>query len=564
MRILFIARHFTYFRNYETVIAVLAGRGHQLHLAAEREEDLGGREMVERLAREHDGVTFGWVPGREGRWAPFATKLRMTIDYLRYLEPVYAGAPKLRARARERVPRVGLCLLALAGVRTSRGRAWIRGALHACERAIPRSAAITEFLRAQQPDVVLFTPLIGVVASPQLDCLHVAKVLGYPSGLCVWSWDHLSSKAILRSVPDRVFVWNETQREEATSFHGVPSDRVAVTGAQCFDHWFDRQPSVEREAFCRKVGLPDARPFLLYVCSALFQGSPSEAEFVRRWIRELRASRLEPLASTPVLVRPHPSRMKEWADVDLSVEERAVVWGRNPVTAEARSDYFDSLFHSAAVVGLNTSAFLEAAIVGRPVYATLLPEHHENQEGTLHFHYLLQVNGGLLHTARALRDHMEQLNAGLLTPELQSPRSRRFVESFIRPRGLGIAASPLFADEVERLATLQPVAETDGIAVRLLRVALAPVAALTALDIAAPLMLSEHEREIAIRHHVHRERVANAWRVKNEHNAEEQRHKETRAADRRRYKAERAADWRRTKTMKKLKQRLKKRIGMAS
>jgi hypothetical protein len=42
MKILFIARHFTYFRNYESVIATLAERGHQLHLAAEREEDLGG------------------------------------------------------------------------------------------------------------------------------------------------------------------------------------------------------------------------------------------------------------------------------------------------------------------------------------------------------------------------------------------------------------------------------------------------------------------------------------------------------------------------------------------
>ena len=99
VRILFVARHFTYFRNYETAIAELSRRGHQVHLAAEREEDLGGREMVERLAREHHGVSFGWVPGREDQWAAFATKLRMTIDYLRYLDPAYAGAPRLRARA---------------------------------------------------------------------------------------------------------------------------------------------------------------------------------------------------------------------------------------------------------------------------------------------------------------------------------------------------------------------------------------------------------------------------------------------------------------------------------
>jgi len=97
-----------------------------------------------------------------------------------------------------------------------------------------------------------------------------------------------------------------------------------------------------------------------------------------------------------------------------------------------------------------------------------------------------------------------------------------------------------------------------------LRAALAPAAALAALDAAAPLMLSEHEREIAARHRAHRDLVAEAWRVKDAHNAEEQHHKHARAAERQRYKAERAAEWRRTKKMKSLKQRLKKRIGMPS
>ena len=564
MKILFIARHFTYFRNYESVIATLAERGHHLHLAAEREEDLGGREMVERLAREHPGVSFGWVPAREDRWTRFATQVRMTVDYLRYLDPAYAGAPKLRARAKERVPRVGLWLIGAAAAKTGLGRRVTRAALHACERAIPRSPAIDGFLREQRPDAVLFTPLIGVVASPQLDYLQSAKALGYPTALCVWSWDHLSSKAILRNIPDRVLVWNQTQREEAVTLHGVPPERVVVTGAQCFDQWFDRRPSTDRAAFCGKVGLPGTRPFLLYVCSALFQGSASEARFVQRWIRALRERGLEPLASTPIVVRPHPARLKEWADVDLSAERDVTLWGRNPVDPEARTDYFDSLHHSAAVVGLNTSAFLEGAIAGRPVFATLLPEHHENQEGTIHFHYLLRVGGGLLQTARTLDDHVEQLNAALQAPEPQSPRSLRFVEAFIRPRGVGVAATPVFADEVEKLGATTPIPATEDAAVRVLRGALAPVAAFAGLRAAEPVMSSEHEREIAARHRAHRERVAEAWRVKDAQNASEQQRKEARVAERQRYKADRAADWRRTKTMKNLKQRLKKRIGLAS
>ena len=562
-KVLFIARHFTYFRNYESVIATLATRGHSLHLAAERQEDLGGQQMVERLSLQYPGVSHGRIPDRQDGWTTFVTKLRMTIDYLRYLEPDYAATPKLRARARARVPRLGFWLLSIGGAWSPAGRRVLRAVLHACERAVPRSIPIDEFLRGQDPDVVLLTPLIGVVVSPQLDYLRSAKALGYPTALCVWSWDHLSSKAILRDFPDRLFVWNETQRDEAVTLHGVPQERVVVTGAQCFDQWFDRRPSTDRATFYRRLGFPEDRAALLYVCSSLFQGSASEALFVQRWIRALRTSGLEPLASTPVLVRPHPARMKEWADVDLSTERAVAVWGRNPVDRDARADYFDSLFHCAAIVGLNTSAFLEGAIVGRPTFATLLPEHHENQEGTLHFHYLTNVGGGLLETSRSFGDQFEQLNAVLAGGEHESPRSRPFVEAFIRPHGLATAATPVFAREVEKLRSLkrEPAAVPGAFSV--LRIVLRPVAALMASEAAAPLVSSHHERVIAARHRAHRERVAQAWQVKDAHNAAEQREKEARLADRKRRKARKAAEWRRTKTMINLKRRIRKRIGFA-
>jgi hypothetical protein len=47
----------------------------------------------------------------------------------------------------------------------------------------------------------------------------------------------------------------------------VPSDRVVVTGAQCFDQWFDRRPSRSRQELCDQLGLPADRPIVLYVCS---------------------------------------------------------------------------------------------------------------------------------------------------------------------------------------------------------------------------------------------------------------------------------------------------------
>ncbi len=412
---------------------------------------------------------------------------------------------------------------------------------------------------------MLLTPLVGVVASPQPDYLQSAKGLGLRTALCVWSWDHLSSKAIVRNVPDRLFVWNETQRDEAVRFHGVDPARVIVTGAQCFDQWFDRQASVDRAAFCQRVGLPADRPFLLYVCSALFKGSDSEARFVMRWLHALRSSRRQPLASMPVLIRPHPARLKEWEEIDLAAERDVVLWGRNPVDSEARRDYYDSLALSSAIVGLNTSAFIEGAIAGRPVFTTLLPEHRENQEGTIHFHYLLHVAGGLLHAARSVDEHLAQLNQALASGVTESPRSRAFVEAFVRPHGLGVAATPLFADAVEALAAApQPAPDAHGVAGRVLRAVMSPLVWLANLAAAEPLVSSARERAIAARHRAVRAREDDLRRDKRDRKRAQEAAKKARAHDRQRAKAERTAAWQRGKRTKTLKNKIKQRIGIAS
>ena len=106
MKVLFFARHYSYLRLFESSIVELARRGHQVHLSADREESLGGRQMVERLAARHAGISLGVTPGRApGPWTEFARRLRLGIDYLRYLDPRYADTPHLVARSRERAPR---------------------------------------------------------------------------------------------------------------------------------------------------------------------------------------------------------------------------------------------------------------------------------------------------------------------------------------------------------------------------------------------------------------------------------------------------------------------------
>lgn len=458
MKLLFVARHFTYFRNFDSVVRQLAARGHRVHLAAERDDALGGRDLAESLAAASPLVTIGDVPPRaDERWFAIATAIRRSLDYLRYTSPMYDETPRIRERAWERTPQLALALARWPG------RGVVQGALEAMERAIPADAAIDRWLDEQQPDVVLLSPLIEL-GSPQMDILNSARRRGRRTALAVWSWDHLTSKARLRQCPDRVLVWNETQRNEAISLHGVPAEQIVVTGAQCFDHWFGRRPSRTREQFCRDLGLDPAQPVVLYVCSALFRGSPPEAGFVCRWTEHLRRSASPLLRQTGILVRPHPQRMYEWDGIRLP--EGVAFRGGHPIDETGRDDYFDALFHAAAIVGLNTSALIEGAIVDRPVLTVLLPEFQESQTGTLHFRYLLDGPDAVLHATTDLDAHAAQLEAALAG--LLPNRNTAFVERFVRPSGVHRPATPVFAGALESLAAVPaPVPAVQGFAERI-------------------------------------------------------------------------------------------------
>ena len=317
MKLLFSAPHFAYFRNFESVLTALAERGHSIHLAADEAETFGGHALVERLAAAYPRVTFGNVPSTADEpWMPFAQNVRYALDYSRFRAPRYEDVPKLRLRSAERAPRIVRWLTegiggAFVGARpVSRALRWL-------ERSMPRSAAMRSWLEEQAPDAVILTSLT-FSRSSAVEQLKAARGLGIPSAAAIMSWDHLSSKAPLHIAPDMTIVWNEVQKREAVEMHGLPAESIAVTGAQCYDQWFDRRPSRTREEFCRDVGLDPSRPFVLYVCSAMSPvPTPLEPQFVKDWVAALRTSGDPMLRDAGVLIRPHPERVKECRFDDL-------------------------------------------------------------------------------------------------------------------------------------------------------------------------------------------------------------------------------------------------------
>jgi hypothetical protein len=455
MKVLFLMESPEYLRFFDSAIEEMAARGHDVAIAVTSERTgkpvgLGGLQQYADRVR-----VLGMVPQHEGFWGATTQRLHAVMDFVRYFHPRLAAAPALRARIKRKVLPRAYHWLDLVPRLTPGAVRTIEHTLMACDRAIPPYQPMMDFLGEARPDVLLLSPLVDA-ASKQVDWVKAAGALGIRTAVCVASWDNLTNKGLLRIEPDLLIVWNDALKREATEYHYIPDEKIVTTGAQLFDRWFTTTAQRTRAGFCAHVGLPDTRPFLLFTGSSSFiSESHAEAAFVRRWIQAVRASGDPQVREMNILVRPHPYNCHAWDPDPVGDLPGVAVFprhGYNPIDADNRADFYDSIYHSAGVVGINTSAMIEAAIIGRPVFSMLADEFAGTQEGTVHFHHLVPENGGFVRIAASLDAHVRQLSDTCRDPEDARRETERFIASFVRPHGVNRPATPIFAEAVEKFA----------------------------------------------------------------------------------------------------------------
>jgi FkbM family methyltransferase len=457
MRILFQMPFPVYLRTYGSTIRLLADRGHRILLSYDRPQKR--RDPLADAIEACEGIELvPPMPRAARRHEDAIAQLRVAADYVRYLDRRFAGSPYIRRRL-DKYLRGPLRVLARAPYGFPFAPAAVR-ALLAVERHVPSDEGIERAIAAHSPDAVVVTPLIGRTGGSrqQTDTVKAARRLGIPVGAGVATWDHLTTKGTIKTPPDRVFVWNEIQRHDAAELHFIPADRVAVTGAQVFDGWFERAPSSSREDFLARMSLDRAHNYVLYVGSSPnISPAAIEIPFVRHWITRIRESGDPILQRLGVLVRPHPYNVEDWAGVDLADDAAAIAPRRQPglpMTEDDEALYYDSIHFASAVVGINTTAMVESFIQRRPVLTIRAPEFRETQDGTIHFRHLLSAGGGAVQAASTLDEHLRQLRLAVEHPDHLHDAIESFLRTFVRPHGLDRPATPILADAIEELAGL--------------------------------------------------------------------------------------------------------------
>ena len=428
--------HLGSFRMYEPVLRDLAGRGHEIHLALGRSEALGWRKALDTLVADHPDDQLGLAVAADRRLLGRAGQDHPAVGGLPALLPSrlrpHADPEGARRRAAAPPPRVDQ---PSAGVRRSRGnRQRLVKALRLAGAGAAAGARDRAGAARSPAGPGRSSRRSSTSGSSQFEVLRSALAQGIRTAYAVGSWDHLSSKALIRDMPQRVFVWNDTQKDEAVRLHGVPPERVVVTGAQCYDQWFGRRPVRSRDAFCGRVGPAGGPARSSSMCARRCSGAArSRPQFVKRWVQSLRDSAEPALRNAAILIRPHPARMDEWQHVDLSGFEHVSLYGSNPVDDASKDDYFESLFYSAAVVGLEHERIpggrdrrpagahgAAAGVPGEPGRRAALPLSAAASAAAC------------CRPGRTFEEHHAQLAASIERPA--SEPGAGFVRAFVRPR----------------------------------------------------------------------------------------------------------------------------------
>lgn len=450
-RFLFVIRSLSHLSYHCSTIRHLAGRGHTVTVISPNPlDDVADSycSVRELLAACPERVSVQTVPGR--KWTRMTAivvgcrELRSYGSYLRrgnqseFYGKRWEGY--LLPWSRRLIPHWCRDRLLKAG--------WFHRLLSAVESFSPVDPTAKEFIRRFGPDVVVASPT-NMSHSEEIEYAKAAKSLGIPTAIPILSWDNLTTKGALAIKPDLLLAWNRSHQVDAIRIHGIPKASIRITGSPFFDKWFAFNSSqLKRERFLAAIGIAPKSRYILYLGSSV---SVAADEILQ--LRELReALDKNGLNEFWILARPHPSNAEAFHNGPIP--PNALVWPKEthlPDSQETATDFFQSVYFSEAAIGLNTTAMVDAIVIGKPCITWLRSSSSATQWRAVHFQNLLRSRATYLANSAAECAILIQNLAIKQSDPLVGARLK-FVETFLRPNGMIVSAAEHAGRYLEILA----------------------------------------------------------------------------------------------------------------
>lgn len=291
-----------------------------------------------------------------------------------------------------------------------------------------------------KPDLVFSTCINGYTDS---GVLKSAKRFGIKTVGMPKSWDNLS-KILFNFKADYLIVWNQFMKVQAVRLQGYKGEEIVVTGVPQFDFYHKKDYLLDREDFCKCLGLDPRKKIILYGSTGGGKYLANEADYVELIQKFIMQGKIE---GVQVLVRPHLGYIDDVEKFRHLESHRDFFVDRSDKQNLKFKDYWDpslqhvvhlynSLHHAAVCINIASTLTLDAVSCGIPVINIDFDIEKCEFDDSIRRFYSTDYISALMETkgswhVKSVDEYLIALQAVLLQKNENAVDTHRIVDQFL-------------------------------------------------------------------------------------------------------------------------------------
>jgi len=311
--------------------------------------------------------------------------------------------------------------------------AFVRDFIRFLDGFVSLDPGAAKILKKYKPDLVL---LPDVVFLPDPIFARTAKRMGFYTVAMARSWDNLTSKGVIQTLPNKLVVYTDRMVEEAVSIVGMSRKDIFMSGPPQFDPHFKKSERSRKE-FLKSVGVESSKRIIL--CAPFWDKyTGSAAAIINELAGAIEDGRLPGDAHLLVRYRPGTPLIKEGAlqgspNITVTYPQAKIFSGSgrySPMddTEWSKEDVdllVDSVRFSDVVINTVSTLSIDAMVFDKPVINVRFdadpntpPEHSVNVMLPNHDHFkAIEASGGVK-LVYSMAEMIGAINAYLKNPKL--------------------------------------------------------------------------------------------------------------------------------------------------
>jgi len=295
-----------------------------------------------------------------------------------------------------------------------------------------------EYFKKYKPDLIFPAHLFG---DEELSMLRQAKKLKVKSIGLINSWDKLTSRCMIRLLPDKMIVHNEIMKQDAINFADMKASNIEVVGIPHYDIFVNQKPTLKKDFF-KQAGI-NINKRLVLICPLGKYYSDVDVEMINI-ISDFQAKKIIS-EDLQIMVRFPPNDIVDRENIKNKDKLIFIEPGtRFSLGASRRVDWdmnnkdiqflLDSLFYMSLMISHVSTLSIDAAVFNKPVINYCLPP-----EGKISYfrdprwtykltHYQSIINSKGIRIAKSKEELLDLINNYLENPSLDSENRKKIVK----------------------------------------------------------------------------------------------------------------------------------------